>query len=160
MEKKLLAIIVLVMVASLSVAGCTIGLPSTSSPTPTPPADYSSFYDNIYPNRVLEKPFNKTISERGNDLYVGVIRNASQKYTYTITLEHVRSQDEAASVYKDTVAGAIREGYVARSYNTPISDVYPVPRERWQGDKSLSYMNVKYYYYPEVNSWVVEKQYV
>jgi hypothetical protein len=36
MEKKLLAIIMLVIVASLSVAGCTVGLPSTSSPTPTP----------------------------------------------------------------------------------------------------------------------------
>jgi uncharacterized surface protein with fasciclin (FAS1) repeats len=38
MKKKVVAILVLVMVASLSIAGCTVGLPNTSSlsPTPTP----------------------------------------------------------------------------------------------------------------------------
>lgn len=36
MTKKVVAILVLVIVASLSVAGCTVGLPGTSSPTPTP----------------------------------------------------------------------------------------------------------------------------
>src|SRR5665647_213304 len=36
MKKKVAAILVLVMVASLSVAGCTVGLPSTSSSSPTP----------------------------------------------------------------------------------------------------------------------------
>lgn len=36
MKREVLAILVLVIVASLSVAGCTVGLPSTSSSSPTP----------------------------------------------------------------------------------------------------------------------------
>jgi uncharacterized surface protein with fasciclin (FAS1) repeats len=55
MKKKVAAILVLVMVASLSVAGCTIGLPSTStsSPTPTPTTTPSSLTQTILSDPTL-----------------------------------------------------------------------------------------------------------
>ncbi|MGA7075230.1 MAG: hypothetical protein WBZ42_01595 [Halobacteriota archaeon] len=46
MIKKAVAIIVLVMVASLSVAGCTVNPSSTSSPTPTPIASKETVIGN------------------------------------------------------------------------------------------------------------------
>jgi hypothetical protein len=55
------AIVVLVMVASLSIAGCIVNTP-TSSPTPTPTStptpttDYSSYFDKWFEggNAIME----------------------------------------------------------------------------------------------------------
>jgi hypothetical protein len=153
MSKKMVAIIALVIVASLSVAGCTTN--KTSSTV----NDYSSFYNKAWTDVVIEKPFYKNTSVRGNDLYVGVIRNASgETYTGTISFEHVGSQAEAAHVYKETVASNINDGYVPNAFNTSAD--YPTPIERWQGDNGNRHMYVAYYYSPDVSSWVVEKQYI
>jgi hypothetical protein len=59
MIKKVAAIVVLVMVASLSTAGCIVNTP-TSSPTPTstptPTTDYSSYFDKWFEggNAIME----------------------------------------------------------------------------------------------------------
>jgi hypothetical protein len=76
MEKKLLAITMLVMVGSLSVAGCTTSLFGTSSPTPTPAptTDYSSYFNSQNSSSIVT-PFVKSTNSRGNDVYTGVISN-------------------------------------------------------------------------------------
>lgn len=161
--KSITAIIVLLLVvASLSVAGCTVGIPNTSSPTPTgttpsPLADYSSFYDKQWSDRVIEKPFYKTLSNDGNDLYVGVIQNASRVGTSTVTFEHVTSQNEAANIFKNIVANAKSAGYTEMPYTPPSS--YQVVGH-WLGwnDVMRKHTYTQYYYGSEVNSWVVEKQ--
>ncbi len=59
MIKKVAAIVVLVIVASLSIAGCIVNTP-TSSPTPTstltPTTDYSSYFDKWFEggNAIME----------------------------------------------------------------------------------------------------------
>ena len=146
---SVVAILVFAIIASTSVAGCTV---SNYGAT-----DYSGFYDKAWPDRVIEKPFYKTTSDRGNDLYVGVFENASKQYSTTVALEHVKSQDEAARVYRDIVAEAISNGYVTRSNTTPTG--WPHPVERWEGNKGFNYMYVMYYNSPDVKSWVVEKEY-
>lgn len=122
MEKQLLAIIVLVMIASLSVAGCTVGFPSTSSPTPTqtattptPSADLSSYLTNASEsgNFIMERPFTKSINERGNDVYKGVGRNATLpgSSSVTVVVEVTKSQAEAKQLHDSQVSGKLSEGY-------------------------------------------------
>ena len=147
--KSVVAVLVLIAIASSSVAGCLIGNHGTT--------DYSGFYNKAWPDRVIEKPFYKTTSDRGNDVYVGVFENATRQYSTTLALEHVKSQNEAARVYRDIVAGAISDGYVTRSDKTPTG--WPNPVERWEGNKGFNYMYVMYYNSPDVKSWVVEKEY-
>ncbi|MGZ4852525.1 MAG: hypothetical protein ACXV3D_04980 [Halobacteriota archaeon] len=50
MIKKVTAIVVLVIVASLSIAGCIVNTPTSSqtpTSTPTPTTDYSSYFDMV-----------------------------------------------------------------------------------------------------------------
>jgi hypothetical protein len=148
--KSIIVVFVFITIASSSVAGCTIGNHEAT--------DYSGFYNNkAWPDRVIVKPFYKTTSDRGNDVYVGVFENATKQYSTTTELEHVKSQNEAARVYRDIVAGAISNGYVTRSDTTPTG--WPNPVERWGGNKGFNYLYVTYYNSPDVKSWVVEKEY-
>lgn len=87
--KSITAITVLLfLVASLSVAGCTVSTSNTTSPTPTPNAtptqtvastpkptsiitDYSSVLDQVYSeNYVMTVPFHKT-TLNGKECYEG-----------------------------------------------------------------------------------------
>ena len=111
MEKKLLAIIMLVMVASLSVAGCTVSLFGTSSPTPTPTPsiDYSSYYNSqAQANGDLVTPFVKSTNSRGNDVYTGVVSNPD---TPSNTYELTKSEDAANAAFNATIAQKMNEGF-------------------------------------------------
>lgn len=114
------------MVAALSVAGCTVGLPGTSSPTPTPtptptstpiptPVDYGSVLtkQNEAGAGIMERPFTKSTNERGNDVYKGVGRNASLPGAPSITwvIELTKSEAEAKQLYDKYVALRLSEGY-------------------------------------------------
>jgi thiol-disulfide isomerase/thioredoxin len=126
----------------------------------TPP-DYSSHYTTGFSTyNVIVTPFSLTTSARGNDLYVGVVRNFSQQSAHnTITLEHCTSEAQAAQIYQTTVTDATNAGYVARA---TAPDGFPAPPvQAWQGDYGLSFKSVAYYQDPSVgNAWVVETQYV
>ena len=130
------------------------------NPTATvaPPIDYSSHYNTGYGSgAVIVTPFYLMTSARGNDLYVGVVRNFSQQSAHnTITLEHCTSEAQAAQIYQKAVTDATNEGYVARA------TAYPFPAvQGWQGDRGLSFKSVAYYQDPHVgNAWVVETQYM
>ncbi|MGZ4882713.1 MAG: hypothetical protein ACXV2A_02325 [Halobacteriota archaeon] len=59
MIKKVTAIVVLVIVASLSIAGCIVNTPASSqtpTSTPTPTTDYSSYFDKWFEggNAIME----------------------------------------------------------------------------------------------------------
>jgi hypothetical protein len=115
MEKKLLAIIMLVMVASLSVAGCTVSLFGTSSPTPTPTPsiDYSSYYNSqAQANGDLVTPFVKSTNSRGNDVYTGVVSNPdTPSNTWTLAYELTKSEDAANAACNATIAQKMNEGF-------------------------------------------------
>jgi hypothetical protein len=129
MIKKLLAIIVLVMVASLSVSGCIVTTPPTSSlkasPTPSPTAatptqtsspDYSSGLTTLFEsgrdgnNFNMIQPFGKSINERGNVVYTGLGINAGGQ-SVTIVVEFIRSDTVAKSVFNLQVNTTEKQGY-------------------------------------------------
>jgi hypothetical protein len=83
----MLAIVAIVILASLSVVGCVNNTNTASpsptaaatSPTPAANADYSSYFGTAWTsgNAIVMQPFTKGTNERGNDVYKGVTRNAS-----------------------------------------------------------------------------------
>jgi hypothetical protein len=130
------------------------------NPTATAATNYSSRYDTAYGSgAVVVTPFYLTTSARGNDLYVGAVRNFSQQSRVnTITLELCTSETEAAQIYQTTVANATKAGYVARA---TVPSGFPAPAvQAWHGDYGFSYKMVAYYQDQSVgNAWVVETQY-
>lgn len=147
MKKKVTIAVIVVMIASLSIAGLMARFAVGAT-------DYCDYYNNAWGDRIVEKQFYKTQSDRGNDLYVGVVRNASSQYPATLSLEHVKTQSDAAKIYTDTVAAAQSAGYMSMVFSS--SEVKPdLFVERWQGTTSLNYLHVTYYYSEAVNSWLV-----
>jgi len=164
MEKRFLAIIVLVMIASLSVAGCVTN-PSTSSPTPTatPTAtDYSSYFNKAFTsgNAIMAQPFTKGTNDRGNDVYKGVGRNSSlpESDAMTDVIELTQSQAAAKQLYDQAVAQKLSEGFTLRPdwvAETKASAPYMI--EVWEGQQSVSGQAfiVEYYYDSNVSpSWL------
>jgi len=161
MIKKTPAIIALILVASLSVAGCTVGPSSTSSPTPTStptstttsapiqaPADYSSALTAQYESYglTMERPFTKSTNARGNDVYKGVGRNATVpgSPSVTIVIEKTKSKAEAKSVYNATIAAKLKEGYKA---NRTLAATYKATKayeEVWVGNHSVNWFMCNY----------------
>jgi hypothetical protein len=161
---KKVAVIALVIVASLSLAGCTFPI-STSSPTPmptptptatpTPVVDYSSVLtkQNEAGVGIMERPFTKSTNERGNDVYKGVGRNASKPGSKSViwVIELTKSQAEAKQLYDKYVAQRLNEGYTPRpdwvaGWNHPGA---------WAGVQysSGNQFTVFYRYNSAVNSW-------
>jgi hypothetical protein len=177
MTKKLLAIIVIVVIASLSVAGCTVGLPSTSSPTPTstptpvptvstptPQADYSSYFDKWFEsgNAIMDRPFTKSTNQRGNDVYKGITRNVSKPESSKMTtvVELTKSKAEAKQLYDQTVAQKINEGFTSSPYWIAIYKAWwPQLTDIWVGVRSGQEYTVSYQYntyvYP---SWMLTSE--
>ncbi len=161
MIKKLAVAVLIVMMASLSIAGCTSPSPSpsttSSSTTGANVTDYSDHYNKAMGDWVIEKPFYKTISDRGNDLYMGVARNASSQYSHTLAYEHVKTEDDAAAVFDTLVTQAQDSGYTEKSM---LQDPYSV--DSWRGVKTVgsttSVVDISYYHSSSVNSWVVQKE--
>jgi hypothetical protein len=175
MIKKVAVIVALVMIASLSVAGCTVGLPSTSSPTPTPtpipastpvptPVDYSSALTKSVEstNFIMERPFTKSASERGNDVYKGVGRNSTNPGSASVTLvfEVTKSQSEAKKVYDGAVATKLNEGYTANPSQAANYKAHnPGVTEVWAGSSGTKGFLCYYDYNTAIfNSWEVIQQ--
>lgn len=124
--------VLLLVIASLLIAGCTVNLPNSSSPTPSPTTtptvttptqssstDYSSELTKLFEsgNFNMIQPFGKSINERGNDVYKGVGINATG-HSVTIVVEFIRSDADAKSVYNAQVASKEKEGYVFSAERT------------------------------------------
>jgi hypothetical protein len=130
--------VLLLLVASLSVAGCTVNTPSTTSPTPTPSAtptptirkstptptpiqDYSSALDQVYSeNYVMTVPFHKT-TLNGKECYEGTALK-----TGTTLVMRVYPM----SSYTNAVA--FRETLIAK-YKSEGWTLYKTTTDDWQG---------------------------
>ncbi len=168
--KSITAIAVLLLVvASLLVTGCTTSTTSTTSPTPTPtpiptPVDYSSALTNASEstNFIMERPFTKSINERGNDVYKGVGRNATNPSSHSVTLvkEVTKSQTEAKTVYDDAIATKLKEGYTPAPEEAAAWKPSGCPDcvAVWMGYKGNSGFFCLYGYDYTVNGWLVTEQ--
>jgi beta-lactam-binding protein with PASTA domain len=153
---KATVIIALILVVSLSAAGCT-GLPSTSSPTTTSTttstttktsADYSSALTELYKsyNLTMVQPFKKSTNARGNDVYTGVGRNATVpgSPSVTIVIEKTKSKAEAKNVYNATIAAKLKEGYKANRTNAAAYKATSAYEEVWAGNYSVNWFMCNY----------------
>jgi RecA-family ATPase len=161
MIKKAPAIVVLILVASLSAAGCTASLPGTSSPSPTStttstttstatsmPADYSSALTKQYEsyNFIMERPFTMSTNARGNDVYTGVGRNATVPGSENVTfvIEKMKSKAEAKNVYNTTVAAKLKEGYKANNTSAAAYKATKAYEGVWVGNHSANWFMCNY----------------
>ncbi len=130
-------------------------------------ADIPGYYTSLYlgsftDSHPIAKPFYKTISERGNDLYIGEL-TSGEYISITEMYEHVKSQEEAVSVYNKIVASAIDDGYVKdnsfSSSKLQHRELYGWKGnvDAWYGKKEPYSLIVAYYYNPDVHSWAVEQ---
>jgi hypothetical protein len=165
---KKVAAVVLVMIASLFVAGCTT---NTTSPTPTPtpsptstpkptPTDYSSALTEQYEsfNFTMEQPFTRSTNARGNDVYTGVGSTAPGSPRVTIVIEKTKSKAEAKSVYNATVAAKLKEGYKFNRTNTAAYKNTSAYEEVWVGNSGANWFLCSYRYDIIVHGWIVIQQ--
>jgi hypothetical protein len=120
----------------ISLWGCN------QTPTYAPPADLSSYFNTQYEsgNAIMTRAFTKSTSERGNDVYKGVARNATtpETNTWTIVIELTTSKAEAKQLYDQTVAQKINEGYTIQPDRIALEKAEePFLTEVWVGLKSL-----------------------
>lgn len=174
MIRKVAAIAALLMIASLSVTGCTFPISTGPSPTPTsaptvttvtPPADYSSYFNKNWESSgmIVERLFTKSINARGNDVYMGIMRNTSlsQGNSVTVVEEFTKSQAEAKQVYDQYVVQKLSEGFSLRTDWVASMKSDPTRAQydgMWAGTLGVREFFVFYHYNPEVNSWDVTTQ--
>jgi hypothetical protein len=157
---KATVIIAFILIVSLSAAGCA-GLPSTSSPTATSTttsattsnttttsADYSSAFTELYKsyNLTMVQPFKKSTNSRENDVYTGVVRNATvpSSPNVTIVIEKTKSKTEAKNVYNATVAAKLKEGYKANGTSAAAYRATKAYQEVWAGNYSVNWFMCNY----------------
>lgn len=163
---KFVTIIAVVSIVTITVAGCSaliyfhfvVDRPMIQDAYPYNKSDY---YTTLWTNRgsVIEKPFCETTSDRGNPLYVGVIRNASRQSTDTISYEHVNSSSKAASVFQVIVTAAKNNGYKERPANSTDPSADPRAVGYWLGTNNLTFSSkaIQYYYGDFYSTYVVEQ---
>ena len=157
----------------MSVAGCTVGLPTASSPTPsptptptstpTPPADYSSMYTKYWEGNgmIVERPFTQSTNERGNDVYMGIMRNTSlsQGQGVTTVEELMKSQAESKQLYDKYISQKQSQGFTPRNdwiaqWKAQDYGTYNYT-DIWIGVKDTQQFYIMYRYFPPVHSWVL-----
>jgi hypothetical protein len=166
---KKLAVIALVIVASLLVAGCTTNTSSSSTPTPTPTPtstststsnlDYSSYYQKLWEGSgmIVERTFTKSTNVRGNDVYLGIMRNAtlSQGTGVTTVMELTKSKNESTQLYDKYVSDKLAADFTPRSdwiaqFKASDTGNYT---NIWIGQSGSQQFYVMYRYNPDVSSW-------
>jgi len=175
MQLKPITAILLLVLASLLISGCTVTTPFTSSPTPTvtptattptptPILDHSSDLTTAFEsgNFIMERPFTKSINERGNDVYKGVRRNvtASDAPSVTVVIEFTKSEAQAKTVYDNAVALKKNQGYVLDASLTAYGKANcPQCKDLWEGTYNLyDVFTCQYDYVPHFQSWLVTQQ--
>ena len=166
MIKKLAAVIVLVMTASIFIACCTTQTASpTPTPTPTTPANYSSHFNTAWGAGVsVEQPFINSTNERWNDVYKGAISSvtylpsgASKGPTETVAIELTKSKAEAKQLYDQIVAQRVNEGFATRPTSIAMNKAAnPNYADIWVGlqGNTRQYV-VSYEYSNHTSSWLL-----
>ena len=118
MIKKSLPILVLVIVASLSVAGCTTSTPSTNTVTPSSPvsSDLAADLNKAFTDQgiTIVSQFTKTTNQYGNAVYAGVVKDGNTGTTpsvHNITIEEAKNQNDSEARFATDVAQAQKAGY-------------------------------------------------
>ena len=125
MEKKLLAILGLVMVASLSIAGCTVTTTNNNSsqnqvqfpPSGQGTSDVSKAITDNYASNGYEivKPFVKATNQYGNVVYTGVVNDANathlSPYQHNVTIELMKNKTETKQRVSQLAATYSQQGY-------------------------------------------------
>jgi len=173
---KMVLMLGVLAVLVVSVAGCTSNN-STNTSTGGYGADvahssmdYSKYYDNTTTASIgilLTKPFSKTTSVRGNDLYVGQnVMVVSPSIIYTEYHEHFNTKDDAAAAYHYNINLAKAGGYVT----TAGPSVFKNVTWYWEGIQGAGLTEDCDYYNvtlpanpavtggPTVNVWVVNTE--
>ena len=159
MLKKVAAIIVLVMVASLSVVGCTVNTTSPSS-TPTPTPDYSShFADKLVANGATTIT---PMTLASNNTYVGTYQMINE--TVTIQITTMGSESAAKSQYGALLLEKTNEGFVSRNATYASGygalTVFGTTTAGWDGIKmnnvySGTDFDIMYGHNSDINVWYV-----
>ncbi len=125
MEKKLLAILGLVMIASLSIAGCTVTTTNSNSsqnqvqfpPSGQGTSDVSKAITDNYASNGYEivKPFVKATNQYGNVVYTGVVNDATathlSPYQHNVTIELMKNKTETKQRVSQLAAIYSQQGY-------------------------------------------------
>ncbi len=149
MIKKLTVAVIVIVIASLSIAGCIqIGPTASPSPSPSPSPTATLEPRNIAAeltaaweacNSYMERPFTKSINARGNDIYKGVSRNATppRAKRVTVVVKSTKSQAEAKTLYNIEVATEQNEGFVLNPTDVEYVNANPCQgcTEVWCGIK-------------------------
>jgi hypothetical protein len=119
--------------------------------------------DTGTPEFWITKPFNKTLSERGNDLYVATLENTRTFLRFTISFEHTKDESDASIVYAKTVQSAQDSGYETQASKAQLVVMVfhdrPAVVECWMGGKSVDHsLAIAYYYDSQLSAWVIEKR--
>jgi hypothetical protein len=159
--KKTLAIIAIVMLASLSVVGCVSNTNTTSSsPTPAANADYSSYYTSTWQGTgfIVTQPFTKSTNVRGNDIYLGIMKNATLANAppMTVVMELTTSEAQAKQVYDNYVATKLNEGLtLVPDQVAALNATVPGYNGIWVGQSGPQWFYALYRYNSNVQSWEV-----
>jgi hypothetical protein len=167
--KKTLAIIAIVMLASLSMVGC-VNYTNTTSSSPTPTAtptatpaanaDYSSYYTKTWQGSgfIVTQPFTQSTNVRGNDIYMGIMKNATLASTtpMTVVMELAKTEAQAKQVYDNYVSTQLNAGFTPRSdWIAALNASVPGYSGIWVGTYAQQQFYVLYRYNPYVQSWEV-----
>jgi hypothetical protein len=120
MIKKLAVALLIVMIASLSVAGCTSSTPTTTTTSPSTPAsaDQATKITNMFKaqNSTIIKPFTQSTNQYGNTVYTGTIKDGESvlvPYTQNVTIEQTKDRNTSLSRFNAYVAQAKQQGYTS-----------------------------------------------
>lgn len=162
MIKKLAVAVIIITIATLSIAGCTSSGPSTDGPFTSPAQemnprpDYSSWYNgdkmieqDTGQYMTVEKPFTRSTNVRGNDVYMAVISDSKGNNPSNSSYELAKTKAEGLQIFNKTVADKQKAGF------TDISGRKPNPSDlaSWGGDLGSQRFYIYYHYDPSVSSW-------
>ena len=109
----------------------------------------------------MERPFTKSTNERGNDVYKGVGRNATNPGSSSVTavVEFTKSKAEAKTVYDYAVDTKGKEGYVFSSEATAYrKSICTQCTAVWTGYNGNKFFACDYEYDPQFSTWMVTTQ--
>jgi hypothetical protein len=147
---KLLAIIVLVMITSLSVAGCTTSPTPNVNQTISPPntttalqsADLSAKFDNALRsyNLTIVVPFTRAVNQYGNWVYTAAAKDGEEKlvpFVHNLTIEETQNRNDTYTRFNAYVAQAVSNGYKPSTSSSSSS--------YWQGSKGSDSLYIHIY---------------
>jgi hypothetical protein len=142
--------VLLFLVASLSVAGCTTSTnTATSTPPPSIDAAAAAITDEfLHSGYVIITPFVKSTNAEGIITYMGVVKdgeNSLTPYIHNLTLEVTKNRNDTTTRFDAWVRNATERGYTGSVQDAGIA-------RYWSGTKRAAVTNVT------LGVWVVGQQ--